>query len=180
MNKINNNEENSFGQEFDHIVPENLFVDQNPPQQQDKNTPDFSPKSKSIIEEFINRDYYNQGFEDGYQYHSKEIMDQTIRKIISEYIFLLDRLIDEKESEITQLEIHRSNVEGLSDRTTEQLQTKKAAFENNIVTLRTQKELASQKEGWIMVAVNVFELAYKQGMEKYHDLKTFTGSTGLF
>lgn len=157
-------------------IPQSLFLDNQSPVLETHE----EMHKENALEDFLNQDYFNMGYEAGFQYHSSEVLEHTIRKFKSQYILLIDMFIDEKSSEMGALKIHKAEIEELSPKTLKQIDSKLIDLEKLISKITEQKELTVEDEGWIMVPVNIFRLGFIQGLEKYHEVKTFATSTGLF
>ena len=155
-------------------VMEDLFVDNNPPLQETEQTQHISLSS------FLDRDFQRKGYEDGYSWHSGEMLDIQLKAIKSEFRFFLDKKMDELRLEIHKLSGEKINVSGLSERMTQQLQLRIDLHDVNMQRLEREKEFSSQDEGLVMNAVNHYRDGYLRGMEIFQEEKIFAGSTGLF
>jgi hypothetical protein len=156
-------------------VMEDLFVDNIPPAQEvTSQTPHIS------ISSFMDRDFHRKGYEDGYSWHSAEMLDNQVKAIKSEFRYFLDQKVDELRQEILKLSHHKINVSGLSERNTQQLQLQIDLYDVNIQRLEREKELSSQDEGLVMKVINQYRDGFIRGMETYQEEKIFAGSTGLF
>jgi len=156
-------------------IPESLFIENNPPSVEKEIS-----RAESKLNKFLNDDYYNQGFNAGYHYHSAEILEHYICKIRSEYLLLLDQLIDDDKITIQELKFHYTEVDGLSEKSCKQIENKIIDLEKEIQEIEKQKGLCVEDEGWLAVVLNIFRLAYIQGLEKYHEISLFAKSSGLF
>jgi hypothetical protein len=145
------------------IPSEELFINPEPP------TPikEFSKAKEGKIENFLKQDYMFRGQLDGYIKHSNEALLVYKRKIKSEFLFLVDQLIQEKEQRKLQSLNTLVDVAGISEGVKSQLENVIRALETSIETLETQKELSVEDEGWIMPALHEYHLGFMQGLEDY-------------
>ena len=176
--KTENMDERNHGiqdQDYQLDIPEDLFIESQAPAEIEQ-----VRSLENRLNLFINKDYFNQGYDMGYNTHSSDILEQMIRKLKSEFILLIDQVIDEKKSLLSELKKHMAEVDGLSDRVYKQLEQKVEDLDSSVSILTGQKSLTVEDEGWIMAPVNVFKLGFIHGLEKYHEVKTFASSTGLF
>jgi hypothetical protein len=156
-------------------VMEDLFVDNNPP------TQDVAAQLQHIsLSSFLDRDYQRKGYEDGYSWHSAEMLDNQLKAIKSEFRYFLDQKVDELRQEILKLSDQKINVSGLSERMTQQLQLRIDLHDINLQRLEREKEFSSQDEGLVMKVVNQYRDGFIRGMETYQEEKVLAGSTGLF
>jgi hypothetical protein len=156
-------------------VTEDLFVDNNPPEQ------DAVAQLQHIsLSSFLDRDHQRKGYEDGYSWHSAEMLDNQLKAIKSDFRYFLDQKIDELRLEIHRASGEKINVYGLSERMVQQLQLRIDLFDVNLQRLEREKELSSQDEGLVMKVVNQYRDGFIRGMETYQEEKILAGSTGLF
>lgn len=160
------------------LVPENLFVDHDPPQQEKITESD---QNKGInIQQYLEQDFLGQGFTDGYDYHSNEALTQQMKCIKTEFRIQLDLLIDLKRRKILQLQNQQFEVDGMSERLNRQIELLLNDLNQIITGLEKEKELSAVDEGWIMKAINNYRNGFYRGMELYHEEKLLGFETGMF
>jgi hypothetical protein len=178
MEMSNNSQMNTVAEQLpgNNInVMEDLFIDNTPP------ILDTAVQSQHIsISSFLERDFHRKGYEDGYSWHSAEMLDNQIKAIKSEFRYFLDQKVDELRQEILKLSDQKINVSGLSERMTQQLQLRIDLLDVNVQRLDREKEFSSQDEGLVMKCINQYRDGFIRGMETYQEEKLFAGSTGLF
>ena len=156
-------------------LTQDLFVDNNPPSPE---APDQAQQIK--ISTFLDRDFHRKGFEDGYSWHSKEMLDNQIKSTKAEFRYFLDQKIDELHQTILKITDQKISAAGLSDTMTQQLQLRIDLLDVNIQRLEREKISSFDEEGLIMKAIHQYRDGFIKGMETYQEEKFFAGSTGLF
>ncbi|RLD84406.1 MAG: hypothetical protein DRJ10_01320 [Bacteroidetes bacterium] len=153
---------------------EEVFVDSTPP------ATERTPQHTSKLLQFFNRDFPNQGFQDGYSNHSKEKLQQCILKIKSDFRFEIDQLISKKRDEILRLAQSRVEVEGISDETVAKIDLQLNHHTNQITELESQKALSSEDEGWVMKVQHEYQNGYANGTKQYFDENKVLGFEDIF
>lgn len=173
---INGNEkaENSeFNPEIE--VAEDLFIDEQPPK------PETAINQKvSGISDFLELDFRSKGYDDGYEFHSSEKMNQGFQNIRSEFRLEVDKVIDQKQKEILELKDQRIESKGISEELVEKIDSKLEHLDAVLQKLEQEKVLSVDNEGWIGKAIYRYRNGYVRGMDMYYQEKQIGGSTGFF
>jgi|GEM_PF-3918518 len=109
---LNNNEQHNSDNNF---TPENLFVDNEVPEASEQ----VVNSTPSKLAGFLNSDFKNKGYRDGYQYHSADVMDNYIRIIRSEFREIVESMTDDLNRMNAKLKTHLVDVKHLSSKATE-------------------------------------------------------------
>lgn len=132
------------------------------------------------MKEFLDINYQYKGYNDGYEFHTVETKENFKKKLRAEFRYLIEQIIDEKNSEIFRLTGHNINTEGLSERIQKQLGNRIAETESVTKKLEKEKELSTEDEGLIMVAIHNYQDGFIKGTEQYIIEKELGYSTGMF
>lgn len=159
-------------------VPENLFVDNEQPVAEQENFSD--PGNDTNIQSYLEQDFFNKGYKDGYDYHSNDTLVHHIKSIKTDFRIKLDLLIDLKRRKILELKNQHIEVEGLSERLCRQIDTLLSDLTITIERLEKEKELSAIDEGWIMKAVHNYRDGFFRGLEIYQEERLIGISTGFF
>lgn len=143
-------------QEEPKDILKELFVDEMPPQVAIQKT----EKKKNRISEFMERNFQQMGICDGYETGTQELMDSTIKKIKSEFIIIIDQMIEEKRLSIVNMKNQIPAIGNLSPVIVQQLENTIEVIKDSILELQKQKELSIENEGWVMNGIH----SYKSGM----------------
>jgi hypothetical protein len=155
-------------------VSQALFVDAEEPRLVEPQ------QMKSAVGSFLDKDYMQKGYHDGYLYPNAELLEANIKKLRSDFRMAVDQLIDEKRSDINELKLHQINTKGISQRLEEELNQKVQELSNLIHEMDTQKILSVENEGWIAGVLNDYRIGFIKGVEQYRQEKLLAGSTRLF
>jgi hypothetical protein len=157
-------------------VTEDLFVENKPP----VNELETSHPSGINIQAFLAKDYYGNGFQDGYNYHNLEMLTNRLKSIKAEFRLQVDLVIDQRRRNMLELRTHNIEMEGLSERTVRQIEAVENDYRAMVERLEKEKELSAVDEGWVMKPVHDYRDAFLRGVERYNEEKLLAVSTGLF
>jgi hypothetical protein len=152
-----------------------LFVDEEEPSSQIQ-----EELKESKLKIFLDTNFATRGYNDGYEFRSSEILHAGMKKIKSEFRFVIDQMIAEKNAEIFELKNHKINVEGVSDKLGKQLENRILEIQGVINKIEKEKTLSIEDEGMVMVPVHNYHDGFIRGVEMYQQEKIFATSTGLF
>lgn len=176
----NNGSETKQAQEF-HGDPdlrsfENIFVNPEPPIQE-KNA---EPIAGSGLEEFLARDYFKKGYEEGYKTHSAEAKTTSINVIKSEFKMIMSRKIDQLRQELLTIENHLIDVEGIDQRLEKKILKRIEYIKERCEQNEKEKVLATKGEGLIAESIHKFTDGFIRGTQMYMEEKLLATSTGMF
>lgn len=157
-------------------VLEDLFVNNKAPESDSCAT----SSSEGSLKAYLEQDFCSKGYEDGYNGHSFELLDNKILSIKADFRYNLGLKIDSARQDILKLQNHRTNIEGLSERLVQQIDNQISSINFNITELEAEIALATLDEGHVMIAVYQYRDGYLRGAEAYQEEKLIAGSTGLF
>lgn len=148
----------------ENTPPIDLFIDREPPQGEQQK---IASESKSKISAFLERNYLSIGINDGYEYHSFETLENGKKKIRAEFQLIIDQIIQEKSERRLQLKMMIVNVEKIADETRRNLELTIDELNTSIELLYKQKELSSENEGWVMIAIHSYHQGFVQGLNDF-------------
>ena len=157
-------------------VLEGLFVNNQAPVPAREMEADQSSSLKGYLEQ----DFFRKGFEDGYNGHSAELLDNKIKSMKADFRYNLNLKIDATRQEILKLENHKINVEGMSERLVRQIDNQINAIKANATELEAEIALATIDQGYVMIGIHQYRDGFIRGTEAYQEEKVIAGSTGLF
>lgn len=159
------------------FISEDIFLDNTPPVEAQEAT---KLKKENRLAVFLRENYEAQGYRDGYNYHSQDILINRKKAMKAEFRELVDQLIDEKRAEILTLQNHKVETEGLSDRLAKQLENRIAELQHIVTRLENEKVFSVDDEGLVMRPIHNYSDGFLRGFEDYQMEKLLAGSTGLF
>jgi hypothetical protein len=146
-------------------LSEDLFVDSTVPLS--KHQTDHTGKAgNSTLSSFFAKDYRFMGQNDGFEFHTFETLSVAKSKIKSDFVFCVDQAIEERKSqklEILNTLVKIGDLPEIKNLLTNQLQD----LEERIATLKEQKELSVDNEGWVMKAIHAYHLGFVQGLNDW-------------
>lgn len=177
LRKPSDNSANGYtpnGQTID--VMEDVFVDNIPPEVEVREP----AKPLSPMKKFLDTNYQFKGFNDGYNYHSTDVMNNNLKVIRTEFRQLVDILIDEKQQEIYLTKDSLIESEGISERFQRRLENRIQELEATVRQLTNEKDLSAFGEGFVSAPLSCYQDGFARGLEKYQQEKLLAYSTGLF
>ena len=140
-----------------------LFTDSEKP----KETKVIQVRQQGRITQFLEGNFHLMGIHDGYEYHSSETRDLGKRKIMAEFLLILDQQIQENQERKLKLKHLIVDVTSVSPSTLQKLQSTLEELNTSIDTLQHQKELSVDNEGWVMNAIHSYQKGFTQGLDDY-------------
>ena len=165
-----------FPGNFASIINENLFTDKNPPSEE----PQVVVKVESILQNFLDQDFFNNGYQEGYHNHNQDMITSRTKQIKSEFRYIVDQVIETKRTKITELQCQCLDVDEVSDRLRRKLQIHIESTSSSIDKLEKEKELSVGEEGLVMHPIHKYRNGFIRGLELYHEEKFLGESTGFF
>jgi len=154
---------------------EDLFVNHVPP------TGYEEPVSKGVmLEAYLKQDFNRKGYDDGYNYHSSEMLENRLKLLRADFRLTIDLKLDQTRQEILKLENHKVDMEGLSERLVKQLENKVATLLENVKRLESEKGKSSMDEGLVMTCIHNYRDGFMRGSDAYMEEKIIASCTGLF
>ncbi len=162
--------------DYDSISKE-VFVDETPPNIKPSES---RPHSGNVLKEFLEENYFMKGFNDGYDTHSREVLDRNKLRIGVEFRYVIDQVIDQMESERFSLRNHLISVGDTSDEISKQLEARIEELKARVEQLRVQRAQSMEEEGWVMHPIHDYVDGFVRGIQRYSEERFFAASTGLF
>ncbi|MDZ7740208.1 MAG: hypothetical protein U5Q03_00145 [Bacteroidota bacterium] len=157
-------------------VSRDIFIDEEKPEIQNKPV----AKSGNNVKEFLDKDYLVMGYQDGYTYHSNEMLLQKIKNLKAQFRFEIDHLISEKETALLKFENDMMDASGLSENKDNKFSNTLIKLKDQIKRLEAEKTLSVEDEGWVMKIIHQYHDGYIKGLDKYQEEKIIGISTGFF
>lgn len=182
LTKLFNRSGNNQNQIADHAnvdevnVLEDLFINNKAPEA-DSTLP---KSSESSLKTYLEQDFFRKGYEDGYNGHSFELLENKILSMKADFRYNLGLKIDLARQDILKLQNHRTNMVGMSERLVLQIDNQINAINFNITELEAEIALSTIDSGHVMISIHHYRDGFLRGAEAYQEEKLIAGSTGLF
>ena len=162
---------------FDHLpeVDESIFVDNNPPQNSE-----MKADNSVGIQDFLAIDFFHMGYDDGYNWHSNEMLITKLQFIKADFRQRLDMKADEVRREILGLENKKLEIIGLLDHLESRIDNITAEKRYILQKIRTEKELSAVDEGLVMTCVHRYKEGFLKGTNAHMEEEMFASNKGLF
>ncbi len=149
------------------------------------NSLDFAEKTKlspikglmnaEEITDFFNENYFGLGRHNGSNFRSQEALDLGRKSLISEFQNTLENLLESKQAKINKLRSELVAIEGLSPQITQKLNLACENVEREINVLQNQIESASSQKGWVLEALNRYQLGFMKGLNDAIEFEFLVG-----
>jgi len=113
---------------------------------------------------FFDENYFGLGVHNGSNYQTQEALELGKRSLISKFQNTLSELVENKQAKISKLQNQMVAIDGISPSMTQQLKLACEHLEREIKLLAEQIELANQQKGWVLEAINRYQLGYIKGL----------------
>lgn len=124
---------------------------------------------------FFKHNYYGLGQHNGRKLLSQEGVQVAREALISDFQNHIVSLIQQKQNKLNRIKSEIIAITGLSENTTQRLQ---AACEHTVIDiseLKEQLEKAAEGKGWVLDALNRYQIGFFQGMKEALEFKYLIG-----
>jgi hypothetical protein len=156
-------------------VDEDIFVDNTPPSVKS----DLQPVITGI-QEFLNHDFTGEGYSDGYNWHSNDMLENKIKLIKADFRYKIDIKADQVCNEILNLENKKLEINGLLEQLVVRIENHISEKRYILQRLKTEKELSSVDEGLVMTCIYKYREGYIKGTNSYMEEELIASNKGLF
>jgi len=118
------------------------------------------------LREFFSDNHFGLGRHDGANYRTQEALAQGKAAIACRFQNIVDTILEQKRSTTTRLEDALLQTEGVCANTTARLRLALGSLESDMVTLRGQHDQAGNGKGWVLEALNRYQIGFGKGMRE--------------
>lgn len=129
----------------------------------------IGPMSAEEIKAFFGADYAAKGRYAGAIYKTNEAQEHGKSVLIANFQYAVDQVIDQKQAKVDGLKSMDVQTDGVSGVVTSQLRLACTRLERDIDTLVTQRDLAPEGKGWVLSALNEYQIGFGKGMRSAID-----------
>lgn len=127
------------------------------------------PMAATKIKHFFAQDFYGFGRYNGSHFKTQEGCQNGKESLITSFQNALDLVVDEKQAKVDHLKNVELQTVGISETVTAQLNLACKRLERDIETLKTQIDQAAQGKGWILAALNEYQIGFAKGLREAID-----------
>ena len=124
---------------------------------------------------FFKHNYFGLGQHNGRKLLSQEALQFAKASLISDFQNNVTNLIQQKQNKLNRIKSEIIAIDGLSENTTQRLH---AACEHTMIDiseLREQLDKSAEGRGWVLDALNRYQIGFMQGMRETLEFKYLLG-----
>lgn len=146
----------------------NTALDQEPTDQTESKAP-AGPMAATQIKHFFSQNFYGLGRHNGSHFKTQEAYLNGKSSLITRFQNTLELVVDEKQARVDRLKNVELQTDGISETVTAQLHLACKRLERDIETLKSQIEQAALGKGWILAALNAYQIGFGKGVREAID-----------
>jgi hypothetical protein len=127
------------------------------------------------VASFLGRGHGMSGFRYGTRRQSQQALELEVDVLTAEFQNVLRAVIAQRHAKRDKALQYKAETGGGSTTITERLDITVAALGRDIQALEEQVELAGQRKGWVLQAINEFRLGFDQGVRAHLDFHQLLG-----
>jgi hypothetical protein len=126
------------------------------------------------IKEFFSENYFSLGRHNGINFKTQDALELGKKSIISKFQNVLNDLLESKYSKISKLKNQMAAIDGISLAMTNQLELACVHIEREIQVINSQIEIAETYKGWVLDALNKYQLGFIKGLNEAIEFEFLT------
>jgi hypothetical protein len=123
------------------------------------------------LEAFFKTNQYSFGRHHGSKYRTQEALDRGLQAVITSFQNIVSDLTERRQARINKLQQTRQEVATLSPSMAETLRLACEQTQREIVVLNEQHALAEKRKGWVLDALNRYQLGFDRGVRDALDFE---------
>jgi hypothetical protein len=123
------------------------------------------------LEAFFKTNQFGFGRHHGTRYRSLEALDRGLDAIAAEFRHIVSGLAERRQAKIDRLQLVSQEVATLSDAMAGQVNLALEHTQRELAALREQAQLAEQRKGWVLDALNRYRLGFDRGVRDALDFE---------
>jgi len=140
-----------------------------------KHSPAIGLMNASEITDFFGENYFGLGRHNGANLRTQEALELGKKSLISKFQNTLNDLLEAKLSRINRLKNQLAAIEGISSAMTNQLELACEHAEREIKVLNDQIEISNTQKGWVLEALNRYQLGFIKGLNDAIEFEFLAG-----
>lgn len=127
------------------------------------------PMAAPKIKHFFTQHFYGLGRHNGSHFKTQEAYLNGKASLVTRFQNALELVIDEKQAKADRLKNVELQTDGISETVTAQLHLACTRLERDIDTLKSQIAQADLGKGWILAALNEYQIGFGKGVREAID-----------
>lgn len=128
------------------------------------------PLGSPLMTAFFAENYFGLGRHNGAHFRTRDALDLGKSQLIARFQNVLTQLVMDGEARLARLKDKAVETVGICGTTSARLDLACSNVEREINELRVQLELAGQGKGWVLEALNRYQIGFTKGL---HDALSF-------
>jgi hypothetical protein len=125
----------------------------------------------SELQVFFADTHFCFGKHNGAQYKNKDALELGCQNLVSKFQNTLELLITKKQARVDALRNMTLQTEGVCATITSQLNLACQRLERDMATLHSQSELSANGKGWVLRALNEYQMGFRKGVREAIDIE---------
>ena len=131
--------------------------------------PPSAPQPRGLMDApelkaFFADNHFGLGYHNGANYKTQDALEMGKRALVSKFQNTLAELVEQMQARADRLRNTQMQTNGLCDTTTAQLQLACTRMERDMSVLRDQMDKAAERRGWILEALNRYQIGFDKGL----------------
>ena len=127
------------------------------------------PMSSLPLNQFFSHNFVNQGRYTGSSQKSQESLEQGLAGLVAQFQNAIFTVMDETQAKIDSLRKTELQTEGITGNYSGQLKLACTRLERDLLTLSEQIGLSDQRKGWVLAALNEYQIGFDRGLREAID-----------
>jgi hypothetical protein len=121
------------------------------------------------LQAFFSRNFLGLGRHNGCYYKTQDAQTQGKASLVSQFQNAVAEVTSQKQAKVDGLLNMELQTEGVCNTATSQLRLACTRLERDMATLQTQMDLAGEGKGWVLAALNEYQIGYSKGLREAID-----------
>jgi hypothetical protein len=127
-----------------------------------------------LLNAFFTDNHFGLGRHNGANYRTQEALELGKRTLIARFQNALAELGEQKQAKADRLYDKLLETEGFCDTTTSRLRQACTNLEREMTLLRAQEDLANECKGWVLAALNQYQIGFGKGLREAVEFELLT------
>jgi hypothetical protein len=126
------------------------------------------------LQNFLADNHFGLGRHNGAQYKTQAALELGRQTLVAKFQNTIELLVAQRQAKVDALRNMALQTQGVCATVTSQLTLACQRLERDIETLHTQSELAAAGKGWVLRALNEYQIGFGKGLREAIDMELLT------
>jgi hypothetical protein len=123
----------------------------------------------SELQAFFSINFFGLGRHNGSNYKTQDAQTLGKAALVAQFQNVVAGVISQKQAKVDGLRNMELQIDGVCSTATGQLRLACTRLERDMATLQTQMDLAIQSKGWVLAALNEYQIGFGKGLREAID-----------